>query len=105
MPGELCELWEQALRSVIETKQHRSIEFAHHGPGGVRHYATRLVPEIGPSGEVESVLGVTQDVTDRKCAEEALREADGARTNSWPPSPTSSGTRSLPSGPASTCSA
>ena len=34
------------------------------------------MPEFGPSGDVESVLGVTQDVTDRKCAEEALRDAD-----------------------------
>ena len=61
---------------MIETKQLRAIEFAHQGPEGVRHYATRLVPEFGPTGDVESVLGVTQDVTDRKCAEEALRDAD-----------------------------
>jgi len=76
MPGELRDFWESALRSVFETREYRSIEFAHRGPDGVRHYVTRLVPELGASGDVESVLGVTQDVTDRKCAEEALKEAD-----------------------------
>ncbi len=76
MPDDLCDLWEQALRFVFETKRPRSIEFAYAGPGGVRQYATRLVPEFGPAGEVEFVLGVTQDVTDRKCAEEALKNAD-----------------------------
>ena len=71
MPGELRDFWESALRSVFESREYRSIEFAHPAPDGVRHYVTRLVPELDPSGAVESVLGVTQDVTDRKCAEEA----------------------------------
>ena len=76
MPDDLCDLWERALRFVFETKKPWSIEFGYAGPGGVRQYATRLVPEFGPSGEAEFVLGVTQDVTDRKRAEEALKNAD-----------------------------
>jgi PAS domain S-box-containing protein len=76
MPRELRELWEQALREVFATRRMRSFEFTHPGPDGVRHYVTRLVPEAGPSGDVETVLGVTEDVTERKCAEEALKEAD-----------------------------
>jgi PAS domain S-box-containing protein len=76
MPDNLCELWEQALRSVFETKKHRSIEFSYEGPDGVRQYATRFVPEFGPADQAEFVLGVTHDVTDRKSAEEALKNAD-----------------------------
>jgi PAS domain S-box-containing protein len=76
MPEDLRDPWEQALRFVFETKKPWSIEFGYAGPGGVRRYATRLVPEFGPAGEAEFVLGVTQDVTDRKCAEEALKNAD-----------------------------
>jgi CheY-like chemotaxis protein len=34
------------------------------------------VPESGATGEAETVLGVTQDVTDQKRAEEALKKAD-----------------------------
>jgi len=73
---DLCDLWEPALRFVFETKRPCSIEFDYRGPGGVRRYATRLLPELGPSGETEFVLGVTQDVTDRKRAEDGLKNAD-----------------------------
>ena len=76
MPDELCKLWEEALRFVLDTKTPSSIEFAYAGPGGLRHYATRLIPEFNPGGEAEFVLGLTQDVTDRKWAEEALKKAD-----------------------------
>jgi PAS domain S-box-containing protein len=76
LPENICELWEHTITSVFETNEQRSIEFAHSGPGGERHYATRFVPERGLSGEIESVLGVTQDVTDRKLAEDALKRAD-----------------------------
>jgi PAS domain S-box-containing protein len=76
MPEDLCQPWEQALRSVFETGRPSSFEFGFAGPGGMGRYATRLVPEFGLSGEAEFVLGVTQDVTDRKWAEEALKRAD-----------------------------
>ena len=76
MPDDLCELWEQALRRVFDAKEPWSIEFGYRGLGGERRYATRLVPELGPEGEAESVLAVTQDVTDRKRAEKALKSAD-----------------------------
>ena len=75
-PEALCQLWESALVSVFETQEQKLIEYAYTGPTGERLYATRLVPERGPSGETEYVLGVTQDVTVRKQAEEALKKAD-----------------------------
>jgi PAS domain S-box-containing protein len=71
----LCDLWENALRSVLETKEPASIEFDFSGQAGVRRFATRLVPEFAPAGQVEHILGLTQDITDRKWAEEALRKA------------------------------
>ncbi len=74
--SDLCDLWEDAIRFVFRTQKPQSIEFGYQGPAGVRQYATRLVPEFGPSGKIEFVLGVTQDVTERKCAEEALKHAD-----------------------------
>ena len=61
---------------MFETKKPSSIEFDFAGPGGLRRYATRLIPEFSPAGEAEFVLGVTQDITDRKRAEEALKKAD-----------------------------
>jgi len=76
MPDDLRDLWERAIRFVFETKKDWSIEFDYLGPGGLRRYAARLVPELGPAGEAEFVLGVTHDVTDRRRAEEALKNAD-----------------------------
>ena len=76
IPEALCKLWEHALGSVFATGESASIEFDYEGPGGIRHFATRLVPEIGGGGKIDFVLGLTQDVTDRKRAEEALKRAD-----------------------------
>jgi PAS domain S-box-containing protein len=76
MPEDLCVVWEAAIRFVFAAKEPSTIEFGSACSGGARRYATRLVPEFGPSGEAEFVLGVTQDVTDQKWAEEALKNAD-----------------------------
>ncbi len=76
MPAELCDAWEPAIRSVFATREPRSFEFAYQGPSGQRLYATRLVPECNAAGAIELVLSVTQDVTERKRAEEALQHAD-----------------------------
>ncbi|HEU4411499.1 MAG TPA: response regulator [Polyangiaceae bacterium] len=76
MPGELCDLWEGATREVFATGERRLLEFSFGPEGAERHYAAWLVPEVGPGGGVEHVLGVTHDVTERKLAERALRAAD-----------------------------
>jgi PAS domain S-box-containing protein len=44
-------------------------------PGGVRWLHTRKLPILGPSGEPRYVLGISEDITDRKNAEEKRREA------------------------------
>ena len=66
MPADLCQLWEDALRSVFGTGLQRSIEFAFPTAAGIRHYSARLVPEFGPESTVEYVISVTHDVTDHK---------------------------------------
>jgi PAS domain S-box-containing protein len=76
LPEDHCRLWEQAIRSAFGTGNLQPLEFTSCGPAGVRQYATRLVPEFGSSGKPDFVLGITQDVTDQKRAEEALIRAD-----------------------------
>lgn len=76
MPADLCDQWDAALTEVFDSGQHRSLEFAFDGPAGPRHYAARLVPEPGPDGRVEFVLGVTHDVTDRRRFEQTLADQD-----------------------------
>jgi PAS domain S-box-containing protein len=66
MPSHLCDPWEAALRRVLATGRSETIEFEFESPGGTRLFSGRLVPEYGADGGVESVLGVTSDVTDRR---------------------------------------
>jgi PAS domain S-box-containing protein len=75
MPPELCDLWETAIGKVFETGTREEMEFSlpdeHHG---VSTFLLKLGPEFGPGGgEVEYVLGVSTDITDRKRTEQALR--------------------------------
>ena len=77
MPEDFRDLWEQALRSVFEAKKPSSIEFDLRGPrraAALRHPPGPRVRT--PRARSSIVLGVTQDVTDRKRAEEALKNAD-----------------------------
>lgn len=46
------------------------------GTSGKRIYDYIFVPVFGANGEVEAVAGTTRDVTERKRAEEAIKEAD-----------------------------
>ena len=91
MPDAQCDEWDALMRSVFETGRPRSLEFAYEAPGGERHYSARFVPEVGPGGDVEFILGVTHDVTDRRCAEAAVRAGEerlkmaltAARAGAW----------------------
>ncbi|HEX8912011.1 MAG TPA: ATP-binding protein, partial [Humisphaera sp.] len=83
MPADLCDRWERALTDVFETGRTGSVEFVFDAPDGVRHFASKLVPEVGGDGRVEFVLGVTHDVTvvrrEQAAAERARAEAERAR--------------------------
>ncbi|WP_165225554.1 hybrid sensor histidine kinase/response regulator [Aquisphaera insulae] len=76
LPDSERSRWQEALRVVFSSGRARAIEFDHAPRRVVRHYSARLVPEPGPSGAVESVLAVVQDVTERKRTAEALQDAD-----------------------------
>jgi PAS domain S-box-containing protein len=73
MPPALCDVWDAATRSVFERGEPQRLEFTFECPGETRHYEARLVPERGPDQEVEFVLAVTHDATERRRTEEVLR--------------------------------
>jgi PAS domain S-box-containing protein len=76
MPIEVCEMWDAALTAVFDKGQTVCREFTCAALAEARHFQCTLIPERGPRGEVESVLGVTRDRTDEKNAQDALRAAD-----------------------------
>ena len=86
-------IWEESLRRVFENGQAMAIEFEFPSLFGLRFFESRLVPELGPTGEVEMVLSIARDITERKKAEEqtqlqiqrlkALRAIDVAISSSF----------------------
>jgi two-component system, cell cycle sensor histidine kinase and response regulator CckA len=74
MPEALVHQWEAVLRQVFSTGEPVSIEFEYLTPNGVRYYQSRCVPEFALDGSVESVLGITRDISDRKLAEQKILE-------------------------------
>jgi PAS domain S-box-containing protein len=67
---------ETALRAVFRSGREREACFAHGSPSGERIYRVRFIPVLGLGTEVQSVLAVAHDVTDR---EDAGRERQALR--------------------------
>ncbi|RYY68404.1 MAG: PAS domain S-box protein, partial [Comamonadaceae bacterium] len=76
MPGPLCDQWEAALLGVFATGESAALEFAFDTAAGKRHFAAQLVPERDEQGQVQYVLGVTRDVTERVQHELLLQQED-----------------------------
>ena len=93
MPATRVKVWDNSLKQVFESGQAMTIEFEFPSLGGLRYFESRLVPELGPTGEVERVLSIARDITARKQAEEqtqlqiqrlkALRAIDVAISSSF----------------------
>jgi two-component system, cell cycle sensor histidine kinase and response regulator CckA len=66
LPESLVNQWEMAVRSVLQTGEGMTIEQEFSAQGAVRYYQTRFVPEFGSEGSVETVLGITRDITEQK---------------------------------------
>jgi len=70
-PEELITIWEGAIDSVFTSGEVQRIEFEL--PNGV-WIDWQLVPEFSPEGEVAFVMTSGRDITERKRAEEALKQ-------------------------------
>lgn len=77
MPLDLCRQWDDALHRVFAHARPETLEYSFSSAQGIRYFDCRLVPELGSSGAVTSVLSVARDVTDRWMAEQAERHARG----------------------------
>lgn len=84
-PPGLIAVWEETIGRVLSTGQPATAEFSLPTPNGARFLHTRVVPEIGDGGGVETVIAISRDITDRHAAEErqaVLVEAGRLATSS-----------------------
>jgi len=73
------EAMEARMRRAVEAGTELEDEFRVVWPDGTVHWlASRAMPQRGPSGKVERLLGVNWDITERKRIEEALRDKAAA---------------------------
>ncbi len=76
-PPELAEKLQQQIRRVFETKELVRDETPFTSPTGQPgYYEYILRPVLARDGSVETVVGSTRDLTERKKAEEAFRESE-----------------------------
>jgi PAS domain S-box-containing protein len=68
---------DREIEQVVATKQPVKGEVPFTGTFGRRVYEYIFVPVLGEGGEVEAVAGTTRDVTERRQAEQAVRESEG----------------------------
>ena len=76
LPADISRLLEENLRFVFEKNQSRLVEFSVLTPRGLRFMESHLVPELESQDRVATVLAIIRDLTERKAAQNALRESE-----------------------------
>jgi diguanylate cyclase (GGDEF)-like protein/PAS domain S-box-containing protein len=67
---------EQAWREAIEQGAECAIEYRLAGPSGARWVFSHAIPVRDEAGAIERYVGTVGDVTERRAAEEALRQSE-----------------------------
>jgi PAS domain S-box-containing protein len=75
-PRAQAEFVELSLRTALETGEEQEVEQSFPLPSGAKHFLTRIVPERDEQGRIRSLLAITRDITERKQAEDALKESE-----------------------------
>ncbi|MBI5640031.1 MAG: PAS domain S-box protein [Nitrospirae bacterium] len=75
LPAEAAEQLERLLQQTRDSGRERLGEFIFPSPDGLRYYHWRSVPLFGSDGSVRSIMAIARDITERKQAEQVLRQS------------------------------
>jgi len=65
MPRNVVRAWDDAAQAAFTTGVDQRLDFDHIIDGQMRHFSGRVIPEIDRYGNIESVVGIAYDVTER----------------------------------------
>lgn len=68
--------WEKTARQVLSSGEPGRIEQTNSWQGSTKAYDTLMVPELDASGNVRSIITIARDITERKAAENSLRNSE-----------------------------
>jgi PAS domain S-box-containing protein len=69
LPHAVVSAWDDAARAAFETGMEQKLDFDHVLDGQMRYFSGRVIPEIDRYGNIESVVGIAYDVTERATVE------------------------------------
>ncbi|MCP1675191.1 diguanylate cyclase (GGDEF)-like protein/PAS domain S-box-containing protein [Natronocella acetinitrilica] len=76
VPADLAEIWEEQFARVFAGEGIQSTEFRFASPDGqILYFESRAIPEYSADGQVQTVLVIDREITDRKRNENQLRLA------------------------------
>jgi PAS domain S-box-containing protein len=61
----IVDAWNKAAQAAFDTGQEQRLEFAMETDGQQRYFSGRVIPEPGPLGQADSVIGIAYEVTER----------------------------------------
>ncbi|WP_420476696.1 PAS domain-containing protein [Noviherbaspirillum sp. ST9] len=65
MPRSVVRAWDDAATAAFTTGVDQRLDFDHIIDGQMRYFSGRVIPEIDRYGNIESVVGIAYDVTER----------------------------------------
>ncbi|MEZ4525581.1 MAG: ATP-binding protein [Desulfobacterales bacterium] len=75
---DLVRQWENRMNRVLETGKSRTMEFSWPSPEETKLFESVIIPEFDENKEVKTLLAISRDITERKRAENGLRESETA---------------------------
>ncbi|MGB9936707.1 MAG: PAS domain S-box protein [Methanobacterium sp.] len=71
---ECAEMWRSKYQKIMDTGELQNFEYSSSTKDGFRYFETTAVPEYNSKGEIESILSISRDITERKKSERQLKK-------------------------------